>query len=561
MSVSFLEISRRMDALAPPVTLRELGRRHRWAETGTPHRVSLRAIADRHNDPATRSFRFLSYNTFLLPGVNITYDLSETLLTLGINATEALLELALSPEELLRTVERGAMEVVEKLFSPIELAKDLGLDMGVLEGAAKAALDIADFLTAGVFDLASNLTFEIVFEVYGKSALHALNDIGVEVLDILNVLGILPIDVLVRVILLSGKLVLGAFGVEIPYPVRIGAKAALRERAVAIGQALAGQGYDVMALSEVWDQDPSARDAIRGGWAGAPKPLTEPAAQGERAPSRLLDSGLYRLCAGEAQIQETVARSFDAAGNKLLDTDAWASKGVLLTRIRLGAGVVDLYNAHLISGGDFPLIEAFKVVTPAFAAQSSDEALNAKRLAQVDELVAFIRDTHRPENVAIFCGDMNIEAVSFDGRDMPTYQAMKHKLSTVGLRDAWAWQQSFQPKLEGRIGPTHGAEDAGRERFNNGICTVLRPDTAGNPANVGFCNDNEEPTNSGDVNAGAGRIDYIFVEDPTPLHTYTLDMTRIRRNPFEWSGLPENQAYLSDHIGQDTTLIVGPLRR
>ena len=56
-----------------------------------------------------------------------------------------------------------------------------------------------------------------------------------------------------------------------------------------------------------------------------------------------------------------------------------------------------------------------------------------------------------------------------------------------------------------------------------------------------------------------GRIDYVFIENPRPEHSFTLDVTRVRRRPFyrpQASG--DQEMFLSDHVGLEFTLIVSP---
>jgi hypothetical protein len=54
-----------------------------------------------------------------------------------------------------------------------------------------------------------------------------------------------------------------------------------------------------------------------------------------------------------------------------------------------------------------------------------------------------------------------------------------------------------------------------------------------------------------------GRIDYLFVQRPLPEHTFRLDVSRIRRRPFQRPlGPGDSQPFLSDHLGLEVTLFI-----
>ena len=532
---SFRTIAARIDPITPPMSLRELDRRHRWH---TSHPISFNAIAERHFGPSSADTRFLSYNTFLLPPISVPFDVSDMLFRVGITIEQAMQDLGLTVAEFLFHTGRDAMDVIKAKFDPISLAKALGADMGALEDVVKGVVGFVDTITFGVFDLAEHLTIDIVLGFMQKSAMDVIHEVGIGIIEILGLLGMDPLENLIALVMLTGKVVLAPFGKEIPYPYQVEGKPALHERALAIGAACAKAGYDVMAFSEVWDQEPSAREAIKSTLAQGAKAITGEVV-GPQNDFALKDSGLYRLCMGQRFITEFAMIPFSEAGDKLIDTDAWATKGVLLTRINIGPGVIDLYNMHLISGADLLGKQIDQI-------QADEGDQSNKRLAQVNEAIEFIKQTHRPENVAIICGDTNIDAETNDFAPSLPYTDMVTAFSAIGMDDLFTTQGFFEPALADLRGCTHGPEGGGMTRFD-GRCKVI----ADGKPNAGFCDEQEEAS-------VAARIDYVFVERPAPEHSFELDFSRIRRAPFPHAGLPEDQGFLSDHIGHDILLIASP---
>ena len=65
----------------------------------------------------------------------------------------------------------------------------------------------------------------------------------------------------------------------------------------------------------------------------------------------------------------------DRAGDQFGDADDWAHKGVLLTRINVGYGVIDLFSTHTYWGGSGIL----KSRTPSDAQRANDAAGRAGR--------------------------------------------------------------------------------------------------------------------------------------------------------------------------------------
>lgn len=71
MSASFREIANLMDPVEPATNMRRLAEMHQWPNGEPPTPLRLRDFFARHTHPATVRQKFLFYNTFLLPGVNL----------------------------------------------------------------------------------------------------------------------------------------------------------------------------------------------------------------------------------------------------------------------------------------------------------------------------------------------------------------------------------------------------------------------------------------------------------------------------------------------------------
>lgn len=71
--------------------------------------------------------------------------------------------------------------------------------------------------------------------------------------------------------------------------------------------------------------------------------------------------------------------------------DALVNKGVLFTRLRFEVGELDVYNTH------------------TQASYLSQRQRSRIRIAQIRELIAFIKQTHKPENPVLLTGDLNCE--------------------------------------------------------------------------------------------------------------------------------------------------------
>lgn len=197
----------------------------------------------------------------------------------------------------------------------------------------------------------------------------------------------------------------------------------VRERAPAVGRALCGR-FDVCALAECFE--PSEQQAVLRAWDG--RPVAAVRGPGRRFP-RITGSGLLTVVDG-LTVRRTASWRF-RAGRDLRDSDTYASKGVVLASLDLGPARpgLDVFSTHLMAGADlFPLPGA------------DDHARHHRtRLAQLDELVAFVAAERDPANAAVLLGDFNIEAHDrVTGAPTPEYADLLAKLAPAGFVDVWA---------------------------------------------------------------------------------------------------------------------------
>lgn len=247
---------------------------------------------------------------------------------------------------------------------------------------------------------------------------------------------------------------------------------------------------------------------------------------GPRESHNYISSGLRHLyqgpdvTAGESQEWLYVNR-----GEAWKDADYWANKGILLTRVNVGCGIIDLYSTHLYDGGNF--------ILPA----SEQHKLEVKK-AQLDDFVRFYKHTHDPRNVAIITGDFNLDAYNQApiGGLSPA-KIVGEFVSDTKTEDVWAKQNTTTDK-DGKATGTTAEGDMWMmcERVDgDGFCVATECKQAG----------------------AAKRIDYLFIEKPTEVHSFNLDVSRLRRRPFGRAGRSREDklSYMSDHLGLDVTLI------
>lgn len=343
-------------------------------------------------------------------------------------------------------------------------------------------------------------------------------------------------------------------GAQSPVPIDesvrklLGAKPMLQERATEIGVATF-RDFDVVALSEVFGD--REKELLRAGWSDF-REASGPA----KDRHALTGSGLLTL--SKPSIRRTRTHVFQNRGDRVVDPDAWANKGVLMTELDIGVpdSGLEIYSTHLFAGGGLPTTGPVEQVTKGLqklptgllpkrarklqrvaektTGGSAEYRKHSIRIRQMRELVDFYRETHRPGNVALIAGDLNISA---DEKGAPTreYQELVSVLSEISFHDAWT------TRCSGR-GPTSNLlRDGGR------ICPGSEDGTAA-------CREESE------VTAGQ-RIDYLFVQRQAPEQGFTLDFARPARRSFPRD--PANIGYdrlkyMSDHIGLSVRLFITP---
>lgn len=290
------------------------------------------------------------------------------------------------------------------------------------------------------------------------------------------------------------------------------------ERAPLVGAALRDR-FDVAALGECFERP--EQDAVAAAWPGA-QLVPGPARSG----FRLTGSGLATLVDPAAVTVTHTATHAYRSGGDLRDSDTFATKGALLTRIRVGAvGQLDVVSTHLIAGGD---------LLPVPGADDSVRH-HAARMRQVDELVSFIERERRPEVPVLLVGDFNVQrhnASLVDPSD--DYEDLAVRLRRIGLADQWAAHG---------VGPGH-------------TCTFT--------AAADLPPDPEEPDRvlddpDGDPATAAGeRIDYLWLA-PAADGSIAVDVDRPRRWAFGGRGVRGGPGgSLSDHLALSATLHLRP---
>lgn len=305
-------------------------------------------------------------------------------------------------------------------------------------------------------------------------------------------------------------------GPRIPGGERLALAPDVDRRAPMVGPALRGR-FDVAALAEVFER--SEQDAVTRSW-----PDAALVAGPRRRRWKPTGSGLITLV---DQRRASVVRSATLAfrtGGDVRDSDTFATKGALLTQVRAASGAipdVEVVSTHLFAGGDlFPVPGA------------DDQARHhAARMRQVDELVAWVRSVHRPENVLVLCGDFNVSAHDPDP-SLPDpavrYRDLLDRLSVLGVRDLWA---------ERGVGPGHTCT------FDHAFDLPSDPD---HPDRVADDAEEQEATAPGQ------RIDYLFLAPPA-----AADLVVGRPRRWAFHGRPARggrAGSLSDHLAVSVDL-------
>lgn len=536
--ISFRDIGRRIDALYPVDSLRQLAGRFRYPGVPpgqTPVTLpSLRHCAQRALQPSSR-VEFVHYNTWLLAA---TLDL-KTILKATAGTTRLVQCLGLGYADilakLLATVSSDS--VCDALFPPV--ASMCGVSVNPANDTCKTVGSLANLAAAVIEEVGSDLD---------------------AVLDLFEI----PVDTAIDIIL-------EAAGLNVS--LTLAEKPDRDVRAHEIGQEVFH--YDLVSLCEVWDA--ARRSKVL---AGGPK-VTAFSGPPEPAPGewQALGSGLL-VFSTKGGLTGPATHTYQKAGvtrsmpggcdfGALVDSDLWAKKGVQLTTLDVGVGAIDLYSTHLYSGGDLVDVPLLGLKAPT----SSEKA--AVRAAQVDELAAFIAKTHDPRHVAIVAGDFNIAA---EGGEYAAFvDRLQHVTSSfpglegrlIQLDDWWALAAfGSAPAGVDTHGHTNRHGDGGGTivKTFDSICSKF-PTATAHPASPNqddfYCDDRVAQA----ANATGDRIDFIFVERQTDLHAFILDVSRIRRRAFKRAGahavpvpggIVQPQLFLSDHLGLEVTLFVNP---
>ena len=493
---SFRSISSLMDPVDPPTSLTSLIQKHRDNNNSN----SLRKVWERHNNPNTVQIRFLSYNTFLMQlDVQPILDFIDNYIDpeiyldwFGINPKTALT----------KVLDSLNISKVCDLFFPstdVPVVSDVPGLGDVVKGTINPLNGMCK-LTGSSMEIASFLLKNL-----SLNPIQILKKVGINVRQILSLFGL-------------------------GFSVTVMKKPALTARSHEIGRELA-KNYDLSVLSEMWTE--TVRKNIVNKWKIPPHTSIGP---NDRGQWKMMGSGLM-VVSSKFKIKKTAQHIFQNDGippgnsghrSRMVDSDTWANKGVLLTKIPIPkTGIIEIYNTHLYSGGD--MLPNVGVMKPP-----SESYKNKIRNLQVEELIRFYKKYHNPKNVAIITGDFNIKS-----HDKKNYKRLISHMNSINMQDLWVLQYGNDG------GSTAGSDPTFKDHGD--LSSVCKLDSKGK-----YCKDPQVEKPS------VKRIDYLFIEHPRTSHTFNLDVSRILRHPFVRKNPTEERNYLSDHIGLDVTLIPSP---
>lgn len=308
---------------------------------------------------------------------------------------------------------------------------------------------------------------------------------------------------------------------------------AVPERAAAIGGVLAGR-FDVAALAEAFE--PTDRQLLIDAWgtdglataAGPPRSVV-------RGPLGFTSSGLFTIADGPRIVRQRT-HQFVERGSYRYDADTLANKGVLLTEIVLEGHEANLevYSTHLCWG------------TGLLGGPVAEDPVRRHRIrmTQLDELVGFVQQTHRPGNVIMIVGDMNVPAIDLDFPDGPTaqYDDMNERLGVLRVDDLW-------PALGTGAGDTCGdpTDEFADQRDPDD------PDALIDPSQVDTAQVTPEHLDQRE------RIDYAFLQRPDTAHRVRVTATGMRRYAFPRAADAPGRdrlVRLSDHLAIGVDLAV-----
>jgi hypothetical protein len=330
------------------------------------------------------------------------------------------------------------------------------------------------------------------------------------------------------------------------------AKPETAARAREIGQRLSTERYDLACLYEVFQSE--ERDLVLTGIAEPVQNLFGGTASSlmmvSKSPRFLRSAQHVFVQRGKTYHISNPVHDFDVSA----DADWYARKGVLMAEVDTGlraAGApqtpipIEIYAMHMMWGGGVPsvFIDALNALTTGNSiTPANDQERFALQMAQIDEFLAFYRAHHDPRNVAILCGDFNI-----DGSRRELYGPLVERLNQVNLADVWG---DGRYRSETHAGQTarNDEDDGAREGDFRHVCAAYGGSDASD-----YC---DELANIKSSSPNVGRFDYIFVERPSTSHRCRVDPARVRRRQFRRPPNSGAQDYLSDHLGLETTLHV-----
>lgn len=525
---SFIEVTKQIDPLYHPLSLRNLISRFRFLEEDS-NKKTFRTIAQRlDNSKGVQKFKFLHYNTWLLAApikiCDIIGDIggwNYLISRLGISYYEVVTHFIAN-----KIIDIG--NICDKIFPPV--VEVCGVSPNLAYDLCKATCKVTS-VEAGL-------------------ASYLLGTVGNSIDYFIHLFAI-PCDVVIDVI--------GAIkGSNINFDLIMKPKPQMHERANEIGAEVFS--YDIVSLVEVWLA--TQQKEVLSHNTGNPgiKVFYGP----DKISGRFIGSGLM-VFAPQLDIAGPRCYDYKQTGinrlegdeilGKLVDMDNFATKGIQLSVISTNFGSIELYSTHLYSGGDGVLSSEFLGLN-----NPTENEKNNIRRKQVEELVNFISATHNPQNIAIIAGDFNVPAdIPYDSKNVDTeYNYLISKLKDIksgqgdnifSFDDWWALEPF---KLNSSNGRTN--RNGGVDTFDSN-CKVFPLDPSSVNPNDYYCDeskkDDESPTGS--------RIDYIFIEQPTPTHTFNLDVSRVRRRAFKrTSDHTSPEYFLSDHLGLEVTLFASP---
>lgn len=326
---------------------------------------------------------------------------------------------------------------------------------------------------------------------------------------------------------------------------RIKPKPALEARASELPRVLAT--YDICCLCEVMTQESRER-ILQGLQSLGGQQWQQAAGPDDSGAWTLAGSGLYFLTKNRPIIKsERII--YSQRGEKRRDTDAWANKGAMLNVIDLGFGQLEVFQTHFYYGGDLPEVRVPGVDIPIIYEPTADERMQVRR-DELRELAGFYHQHHQPQNVAIITGDFNMS-----GANIRDYADIRHTMDGLNMRDLWTWDvYNYSPSKGYTCRFTDGDPSQWHRDFSH-VCTLVPGQPNGHDPLANYC---EDLSSEATPRSGVGRYDYIFVENPTQSHAYTLEVSRMARRPFPRIRESDSESYLSDHLGLDIVLYISP---